>query len=112
MRDGRPARLAASDAAVVRPARRIRWAAGPRLWAWTYAASQKVRNLERDRRATLQVEAGELYQELRGVMLECDVSVHRDVEIVKRSGTRSSLATPPRAAAARRGAARGGGLGR
>ncbi len=26
--------------------------AGPRLWAWTYAASQKVRNLERDPRAT------------------------------------------------------------
>ena len=31
---------------------------GPRLWAWTYGASQKVRNLERDPRATLQVEAG------------------------------------------------------
>ena len=45
---------------------------GPRLWAWTYAASQKVRNLERDPRATLQVEAGEEYQELRGVMLECE----------------------------------------
>ncbi|HYM55878.1 MAG TPA: pyridoxamine 5'-phosphate oxidase family protein, partial [Solirubrobacteraceae bacterium] len=44
-------------------------APGPRVWAWTYAASQKVRNLERDPRATLQVEAGELYQELRGVML-------------------------------------------
>ena len=29
------------------------------LWAWTYAASQKVRNLERDPRATLQVEAGD-----------------------------------------------------
>ena len=39
---------------------------GPRLWAWTYAASQKVRNLERDARATAQVEAGESYQELRG----------------------------------------------
>jgi hypothetical protein len=51
---------------------------GPRLWAWTYAASQKVRNLERDPRATLQVEAGEAYQELRGVMLECEVLVHRD----------------------------------
>ena len=35
--------------------------AGPRLWAWTYAASQKVRNLERDPRATLQVETGEEY---------------------------------------------------
>ncbi len=57
--------------------------AGPQLWAWTYAASQKVRNLERDPRATLQVEAGEVYQELRGVMLECEVAIHRDLEIVK-----------------------------
>src|SRR5207247_6953757 len=32
---------------------------GQRLCAWTYAASQKVRNLERSPRATLQVEAGE-----------------------------------------------------
>jgi Pyridoxamine 5'-phosphate oxidase len=47
------------------------------VWAWTYAKSQKVRNLERDPRATLQVEAGESYEELRGVMLECDVVVHR-----------------------------------
>jgi general stress protein 26 len=54
----------------------------PRIWAWTYAASQKVRNLERDPRATLQVEAGELYQELHGVMLECDVVIHRDIETV------------------------------
>jgi hypothetical protein len=55
---------------------------GPRLWAWTYAASQKVRNLERDPRATLQVEAGESYELLRGVMLECDVVLHRDFETV------------------------------
>src|SRR5277367_2893941 len=41
----------------------------PRVWAWTYAASQKVRNLERDPRASLQVEAGESYELLRGVML-------------------------------------------
>jgi general stress protein 26 len=59
---------------------------GPQLWAWTYAASQKVRNLERDPRATLQVEDGELYQELRGVMLECEVAIHRDLEIVKALG--------------------------
>ena len=58
----------------------------PRMWAWTYAASQKVRNMQRDPRATLQVEAGELYQELRGVMLECDVVVHRDLETVKALG--------------------------
>jgi hypothetical protein len=59
---------------------------GPRLWAWTYAASQKVRNLERDSRATLQVEAGELYQELRGVMIECDVAIHRELAVVKALG--------------------------
>jgi len=57
-----------------------------RLWAWTYAASQKVRNLERDPRATLQVEAGEQYQELRGVMLECEVTVHRDLPTVQALG--------------------------
>jgi len=59
---------------------------GPRLWSWTYAVSQKVRNLERDPHATLQVEAGEQYQELRGVMLECDVVVHRDLDAVKALG--------------------------
>lgn len=59
---------------------------GPRLWAWTYAVSQKVRNLERDARATLQVAAGEQYQELRGVMLECDVVIHRELEIVQALG--------------------------
>ncbi len=59
---------------------------GPTVWAWTYAVSQKVRNLERDPRATLQVEAGEQYQELRGVMLECDVVVHREIETVSALG--------------------------
>ena len=51
-------------------------------WAWTYAKSQKVRNLERDARATLQVEAGEAYDQLRGVMFECDVAVERDPDKV------------------------------
>lgn len=53
-------------------------AAGPRLWAWTYAKSQKTRNLERDPRATLQVETGHRYEELRGVMLETEVTLHRE----------------------------------
>ena len=60
--------------------------AGPRLWSWTYGVSQKVRNMERDPKVTLQVEAGEEYQLLRGVMLECDVVVHRDPETVKALG--------------------------
>jgi nitroimidazol reductase NimA-like FMN-containing flavoprotein (pyridoxamine 5'-phosphate oxidase superfamily) len=59
---------------------------GPRVWAWTYAASQKVRNLERGSRATLQVEAGEQYQELRGLMLECDVIIRRELAVVKALG--------------------------
>ncbi len=53
-----------------------------RLWSWTFARSQKVRNLERDPRASLQVEAGREYQELRGVLLECDVVLHRDLPTV------------------------------
>ncbi len=59
---------------------------GPQLWSWTYAKSQKVRNLERDPRATVQVEAGELYHELRGAMLECEVVLHRDLHSVKALG--------------------------
>ncbi len=54
----------------------------PEIWAWTFAKSQKTRNLERDARATVQVEAGEEYHLLRGVMLETDVTVHRDPQVV------------------------------
>ena len=55
---------------------------GEHLLAWTYAKSQKVRNLERDARATLQVEAGERYDELRAVVMECDAVLERDPERV------------------------------
>ncbi len=55
-------------------------------WAWTYAKSQKVRNLERDARCTLQIEAGESYLELRGVMLKCAAAIHRDLETVRGVG--------------------------
>ena len=61
-------------------------AGAPEVWAWTFAKSQKAKNLERDPRATLQVEAGEAYDELRGVMLECDVTVHRDVDLLRAFG--------------------------
>jgi PPOX class probable F420-dependent enzyme len=57
-----------------------------RLWSWTYAKSQKVRNLERDPRATLQVEAGVEYDVLRGVMLETDATIHRETEDVAALG--------------------------
>jgi hypothetical protein len=59
-------------------------------WAWTYAKSQKVRNLERDARCTVQVEAGLEYGELRGVMMKCAAAIHRDVEVV--AGVGSELA--------------------
>jgi hypothetical protein len=56
------------------------------LWAWTFAKSQKVRNLERDPRATLQVEAGEQYDQLRGVMLKCVAEIVRDTSAVAALG--------------------------
>jgi PPOX class probable F420-dependent enzyme len=55
-----------------------------RLVTWTYAKSQKARNLERDPRATLQIEAGQQYEELRGAMLEADVElVHEAGEVAE-----------------------------
>ena len=48
------------------------------VWIWTYAKSQKVRNLERDPRATVLVETGREYGELRGVMIEAEAEIHRD----------------------------------
>jgi PPOX class probable F420-dependent enzyme len=56
------------------------------LWSWTYAKSQKVRNLERDPRCTVQVETGETYDQLRGVMLKAECVVHRDLETVATLG--------------------------
>jgi hypothetical protein len=56
------------------------------VWTWTYAKSQKVRNLERDPRATLQIESGDEYQELRGVMIEARTEIHRDPELVVQFG--------------------------
>ncbi len=51
------------------------------IWAWTFSRSQKVVNLRRDPRATLQVEAGrDRYDLLRGVMLETAVSLHDDLD--------------------------------
>ena len=57
------------------------------VWAWTYAASQKARNLERDPRASLQVESGGTYDQLRGVLLRTTVVLHRDLDDVVELGT-------------------------
>jgi PPOX class probable F420-dependent enzyme len=59
---------------------------GSELRGWTYAKSQKAKNLERDPRATLQVEDGVQYHELRGAMLECDVELERDTDRVAAYG--------------------------
>jgi nitroimidazol reductase NimA-like FMN-containing flavoprotein (pyridoxamine 5'-phosphate oxidase superfamily) len=51
-------------------------------WCWTYAKSQKVKNLERDDKATLLFETGHEYAELRGVMLKTRAHIERDTERV------------------------------
>ncbi len=52
------------------------------IWAWTFAKSQKVKNLERDPRCTLLVEAGVEYGELRGIQIEAEAELIRDPERV------------------------------
>ena len=52
------------------------------IWAWTYAKSQKTKNLERDPRATLQIETGESYDQLRGLMLRTEAVLHRDEDTI------------------------------
>lgn len=52
------------------------------IWAWTFGKSQKVRNLEREDRATVLIEAGDRYAELRGVMIEARTVIHSDPEVV------------------------------
>jgi len=51
-------------------------------WAWTYAKSQKVKNLERDDRATVLFESGDEYSELKGVMLKTRAHIERDTDKV------------------------------
>jgi PPOX class probable F420-dependent enzyme len=56
------------------------------IWVWTYAKSQKVKNLERDPRATLMVETGVEYGELRGVMIEAEAELIRDTDRIVEFG--------------------------
>jgi PPOX class probable F420-dependent enzyme len=51
-------------------------------WIWTYRKSQKVKNLERDDHATLLVESGFEYAELRGVMMRTRARIEYDTERV------------------------------
>jgi PPOX class probable F420-dependent enzyme len=52
------------------------------IWVWTYAKSQKVKNLERDPRATLLIETGHEYTELRGIQIEANAELIRDTDQV------------------------------
>jgi PPOX class probable F420-dependent enzyme len=52
------------------------------VWIYTYAKSQKVRNLERDPRATVMIETGHEYAELRGVMIEAEAEIKREIDEV------------------------------
>jgi pyridoxamine 5'-phosphate oxidase-like protein len=61
--------------------------AGDGLATWTYGSSQKVANLRRLAQATVLVESGEAYEELRGVSMECDVQIVEDAEEIVRIGT-------------------------
>jgi PPOX class probable F420-dependent enzyme len=56
------------------------------IWIWTYAKSQKVKNLERDPRATLLIETGEEYVELRGMQIEAEAEIIRDPDLVLEFG--------------------------
>ena len=68
---------------------------GHELLCWTYGASQKVVNLRRDPRATLQIEAGDSYERLRGVMIEADVEIIDDPERTAEIGLRVALRYAP-----------------
>ena len=54
---------------------------------WTYARSQKVRNLERDPRVSALVETGTDYAELAGVSVQGTAEIVRDPDRIRRIGT-------------------------
>jgi PPOX class probable F420-dependent enzyme len=56
------------------------------LVMWTYAKSQKTQNLRRNPRVGVLVEAGERYDELRGVLIQADAELVDDFEQVYQAG--------------------------
>jgi len=58
-----------------------------RIAFWTYATSQKVRNLERDPRITCLVETGTDYFELAGVSVQGRAELVRDTDRIREDGT-------------------------
>ena len=61
------------------------------IWIWTFAKSQKVKNLERDPRATLLIETGTEYLELRGIQIEAEAELIRDTPTVAEFGKELTL---------------------
>ena len=53
---------------------------------WTYARSQKAINLRRDPRLSCLVEAGERYEELRGVQIKGQAAINDERATVQRIG--------------------------
>jgi PPOX class probable F420-dependent enzyme len=53
-----------------------------RVLITSFRKSQKVRNLERDPRATLLVESGETYADLKSVMAYCDAEIVSDPDAI------------------------------
>jgi PPOX class probable F420-dependent enzyme len=58
-----------------------------RIAFWTYATSQKIRNLERDSRISCLVETGTDYFELAGVSITGDAEIVRDQDRIREIGT-------------------------
>lgn len=58
-----------------------------RICFWTYARSQKIRNLERDPRITCLVESGEDYFELKGVSLRGRAELVREAADIRVIGS-------------------------
>lgn len=65
------------------------------LLCWTFAKSQKALNLRRDPRATLSLELGDTYDQLRGAMLEADAELIDDTPAVAEIGLAVALRYAP-----------------
>ena len=64
---------------------------GDGVATWTYGKSQKVANLQRLAQATVQIESGQAYEELRGVSFEADVEIVTDIERIFEIGSAMSV---------------------
>jgi PPOX class probable F420-dependent enzyme len=60
---------------------------GDGIATWTYRTSQKAANLRRLPQATVLVETGDTYDQLRGVSMECDVELVEGTEKVALIGS-------------------------